>query len=1066
MVEGGLVISRTHRSLGVAKVTRVENGTAHLEWFDSIARPVAWSETVPLEDIIPWTPERQARVYFRTEAWKVGRVVDEEFGRVCVRPPGDAPDIWLGIEDLFVRWDRPLDNPVAVMQAVGMETPLYFRARRPFVASMLKQRAASHGMPALPSSAIEIFDHQVDAVARILRDPVQRYLLADEVGLGKTIEAGIVIRQRLLDDPEAAVRVVMPKQIRWQWEAELEEKFFVDDFVLSQVALVSLESGEAWTPREGSPLDLLVIDEAHHVAAWAAGPAKSRARFQAAARLAHHARALLLLSATPVAHHEQTFLAMLHLLDPDNYRLEDLDALQRRVRDRHELSRALVLFRPGQRLRRMVANGDRLRNLLGDDELATRLLAAVVESGDDLGQEELDSRVRALRSAITERHRIHHRMVRHRRDDVRDFPVRGRCLAERISREDDIAAEVDTWLLRWTNALVEDGTLGESDRRDALLRILLDRAFAFPRILKAVATSRAGSPHEEAELDGPELDELQAHPVGPAEAEVLRAIDRLPLGEREARRVQAIIERVDNYPRRTKTVVFATYTATARLLAAALDDRLALGQVSLHLADMSADETRLELRRFREDTACNVLVCDATAEEGLNLQFADVLIHTEVPLSPNRLEQRIGRLDRYGKSSPIQNVVVCDPIGEPTLSNAWLQCLEHGFGVFERSIAAYQFVVDSVMPRVFLQLLEGSSVGLADLIHDLPRQLEAERQELREQDQLDAIEAVDLRQPVAEAVRALDEDWEEHENAADNLIWKGPGNLRFVRLPDFRNEQELCTFWEADPSRGGEPLVASGDLVRYFLGTLSEYGRELSGSFDRNAALRYPRARVWRIGDRFLDGLFRYVRESDDRGRAYAIWRHANNFSEDATQTALRFDFILEAAMPDDNADDTTRALARRAAEVLPPWFETAWITPDLEELRDPDTIARMAAKFSTMLGDQRLGRDNWDRVAAALPGLDWEKWCRDASDMAAAVVAEREEVRRIVDAARERAGLVSDARLGVLRGRGGVGDVEGLLELEERCGRELQEAVARPRLFLDSVGLVVLAGSPLPGKR
>src|SRR5689334_15143310 len=97
IVEGGLVISGTHRSLGIAKVARIENGTAQLEWFDSIARPVAWSESVPVDDLVPWRPERQARVYYRTEAWRVGRVVDEEFGRVCVRPPGDAADVWLGI---------------------------------------------------------------------------------------------------------------------------------------------------------------------------------------------------------------------------------------------------------------------------------------------------------------------------------------------------------------------------------------------------------------------------------------------------------------------------------------------------------------------------------------------------------------------------------------------------------------------------------------------------------------------------------------------------------------------------------------------------------------------------------------------------------------------------------------------------------------------------------------------------------------------------------------------------------------------------------------------------------
>ncbi|RST52631.1 SNF2-related protein [Variovorax sp. MHTC-1] len=75
----------------------------------------------------------------------------------------------------------------------------------------------------LPSSGIELVSHQVSVVRRVLSDPVKRYLLADEVGMGRTIEAGFVIRQCLLDEPHARVVVLAPATLVEQWEGEPEE---------------------------------------------------------------------------------------------------------------------------------------------------------------------------------------------------------------------------------------------------------------------------------------------------------------------------------------------------------------------------------------------------------------------------------------------------------------------------------------------------------------------------------------------------------------------------------------------------------------------------------------------------------------------------------------------------------------------------------------------------------------------------------------------------------------------------------------------------------------------------
>ena len=176
----------------------------------------------------------------------VGRVIDEEFGRVLVRPPGTAEDRWRGIEDLFVRWDRPVGDPVAVLRDRALETPYYYFARRAFVDAMFAQDTAVRGNRSLTSASIEIYDHQVRVASRVLADPVRRFLLADEVGMGKTIEAGLVVRQLLLDQPESYVRVIAPTRMCHQWMRELRERFFIDDSLLSTVEVLDAADSGSW----------------------------------------------------------------------------------------------------------------------------------------------------------------------------------------------------------------------------------------------------------------------------------------------------------------------------------------------------------------------------------------------------------------------------------------------------------------------------------------------------------------------------------------------------------------------------------------------------------------------------------------------------------------------------------------------------------------------------------------------------------------------------------------------------------------------------------------------------
>src|SRR5207244_1150695 len=176
------------------------------------------------------------------------------------------------------------------------------------------QRAASGGISALISSVIELEAHQIRVVRRVLNDLSQRHLLADEVGLGKTIEAGVIIRQAVLDDPKAhRIVVIAPASLTHQWRTELAARFGLGDFIDDSVLVLSLEETEELETSLAAAT-MLVVDEAHHLASVSDASA-----MHAYAIVARHSRSidrLLLLSATPALRNETGFLRMLHLLDP------------------------------------------------------------------------------------------------------------------------------------------------------------------------------------------------------------------------------------------------------------------------------------------------------------------------------------------------------------------------------------------------------------------------------------------------------------------------------------------------------------------------------------------------------------------------------------------------------------------------------------------------------------------------------------------------------------------------------------------------------------------------------
>lgn len=1059
-VEGG--------PLGIGKYVGSNGADAEIEYFDSLGASGRRRTNEPAAHLKPAELSLQRRCYWQDDEWRVGRVVWHDGDVYGVRQPDTEFDDRKQAFELYTRWNRPIEDPIDVLVSHGNESPHFHNCREPFVRSMTEQRAASRGMHGVLSSVVEIHRHQVEVATRILRDTRQRYLLADEVGLGKTIEAGFVIRQYLLDNPSGHVVVLTPPLLRRQWVAELKTKFLIDDFPNAYISVLSHDKPKSWSGHSSRPdgatnphhdAGLLVVDEVHHLAALAGGHAAAAETYSLLARWAQAVPRVLLLSATPLLHNEQTFHAMLHLLDPDVYKLEDLEGFRNRIRNRQALGNTFFTFKPGIPpflVREKVAT---LRTMFPDDQELQTLLDAVTRS--DADPTEIREAIAAARVHISEAYRIHRRLLRTRRTDAiaEQFPVKGRCRPAVLAGARPDEAPQD-WLNDWRyyiRSTIDDDDAPTRSSILGALTALAERATYAP-LLVAAARFRLNPTTANAhlaELSHTEVLALTGWPVDETEAEILTHATRLTADDEYPTVIAEFVRAT-----RRKTVLFSSFTATAAFYRDALTSALDAENVACHLTTAAPVDVDAELERFKSNPNCWVLVCDRSAEEGRNLQFAEHAIHLDLPWSPNRLEQRIGRLDRYGRGSAIPTHVLSAV--PDSIAKSWRHCLANGFQVFDESVASLQYAVDALMPQLLNALLDDGPQGLTAATETLPPRLTAERTAVAEQDALDTIELVDSSSvDAASAIDAIEDHWFPMQRAAEDLLSDRPGNLRFHKAVDKSDEKFRAYKLVADaktPNLHTMPLVAWDVLQDRFHPVAGRVG-----TYFRRAAVAKPGSRVFRMGEPLIDALSDFVRW-DDRGQTFVFWRRSNVVLEEGLY--LRFDYVVEADIEDAQAIAKAadpRALQRRVDAFLAPRIDTLWTSWDGQELRDADLLAALRSPYEPRRGDINDNAERRWALQQLIPEQDWATLCRHARTASEETLRGRDSFRETCEGAANRFAESTsnqrsqrEFRLGVLpepQRRAEADELETSIHVD----RALADGIRNPRTRLDAVGVVVL---------
>ena len=791
-------------------------------------------------------------------------------------------------------------DPLLQLASLSPQSYSIFTTREQLVQAMARTLREGSGLRALLSSRIDLRPHQAFVAGVVILDRSRRYLLADEVGLGKTIEAGLVIHDLLTQKPKARILILSPSALTQQWLCELYAKFSGQVFSLLDLyvgrrlewqsvrkAIVSTTHAAYDIPGElgGIKWDMVVVDEAHHLLA-------SPMLYDFVKQLSSEAPSLLLLSAIPAQRREDDFLRLLALLEPKKY-LDQGDGAVERFRTLYEKQSDI-----GRRLRRLTRKASEAESGNATSEevinFARRLLdlqplnedAALKDMVDALETKDGDfgEKTREILHYVGDHYRVNRRILRNRR--------------QRLIEEGQLQP-----IIRKFSSLPyqpEQLEIETADAVDAIIRTLgnvdsafdLSTPFARTVIQSLVLPSTASEfiqklmDAEEGVLNSKGKDFLSMGYIFGYEdwefySELLCASVRrfIPTNliehalsratawrnsRRSLARLNALLKflsaKRQNHDQ-PKLLIFVGFPGAVQELASALRDEFGKESVREFRHDLSQEEKEQNIREFQMKSKTWLLISDETGGEGRNFQFADELVHFDNPWYAARVEQRIGRLDRLGREKVRLDVISNVLFSEGSVEAGLVHCYHEGLRIYDESISGLEFALKEVEQTVVDVALSSGYDGLLAHAKELHYKAEQERAK-------DASEAVldeaSFELKAAERFRNVSQV----QSAETGLESAFVDYFRIISaersVKEVHDQAFPLGIWKfkADNVRYGQ----LPNLHRNLEGTLDEY----KGTFRREIAQQRPELNFFSIGNELFDAVIESLTQHPT-GRTYAI---------------------------------------------------------------------------------------------------------------------------------------------------------------------------------------------------
>lgn len=675
---------------------------------------------------------RDAGVVERVEIGMGSQVVvrgNDTPGVVMAPVPGQQKPTW---KVAFP--GRTVNVPEASLRPAELKDPLERLRNRELGMALdfnLKSVAADlwthhlhNELVSLAHARVDLRPHQVGVVHRVVTSYPHRFLLADEVGLGKTIEAAMVVKELRARKQVKRVLVLVPSGLQTQWQFELKTKFNESFAIYSKQTLTYLKNQgvehpwshhdliiashtwASWSEKRRDEIcaidwDLLIVDEAHHAREQRYGRRVQRTNLyrlvrELIARPEHNRRAALLLTATPMQLQRHELYSLVEMLDPILFASEQdfvhhvtslggLSGIVERLKSEGKPAD------PVERLKLSAA----LARTLNWSEVVTEALV-----------DEMDATT--LANTLHDAHRLGEVLIRNRRSTVGGFQPRMAyrwpvtmtdaeraaydMLQKVLSQGFDTAARTGSSAVGFLMTTFQK--LATSSSR--ALRVSLEK-----RRYKLLTGSGKGRGESETAVeealdsDATAADAIDAlAPDADLDVSLLgdliALLSRIDRDSKAATLAQRLDELFHDGPD-TKVLIFTQFRETQSMLS-----ELLAGSgwgVNLFHGQMNPAAKDEAVERFRTSPGPQILVSTEAGGEGRNFQFCHILVNYDLPWNPMKVEQRIGRVDRIGQDHP---VVVFNLFVEGTIEERVLDVLENRIHLFTQAIGGLEPIIGDV----------------------------------------------------------------------------------------------------------------------------------------------------------------------------------------------------------------------------------------------------------------------------------------------------------------------------------------------------------------------------------
>lgn len=675
-------------------------------------------------------------------------------------------------------------SPDTQLKNYEFQNPVWYLGRTIVNKNVHILENSIYGFKELAGCKIFLLPHQINTIMRCIQAEPCRYMLADEVGMGKTIEAISILKIYLMNKSNRNILIMVPSTLAEQWKTELLFKFDICVGALSNGNRIELKAIEKMSMDEvGADWDFIIVDEVHKYL-------HDKSVYSDILNLSKSVDNILLLSATPIQQITDEYLNLLRILDPSRYDNISNDEFTSMLKKRDAVVKKAVLVKDDlddyeEIINECIENDENIAENEEARDLYDEMMDYYAQFSTDLNDSAFSELVKkvsitsprggiydikVLLSYICNNYQIENHMIRNRRDVLENKDDEEKIMPSRklIELSYEVYSEYNLYernamdlLSNWIN----NANKNEEMIREfiqPLLSTFFSSSHAFVKCIENLSSFYT-FPEEliEAASDWKLFDDDILNKIN----DILDDPDGF--SDYYSSRPLKVMDYLYENLYESKTVLFTDYSETFKYYKDLLLNVFGKEQVAFFCKDMDSDNLEVNSYRFQNDDQCYFMLCDSTGGEGRNFQCADYVVHIDLPWNADAIEQRIGRLDRLERdkkrSSEVYSVVVHS---ENTFEDSLFKFWNEGLDIFNKSLSGMEIIINDVNKEIYSSFIDTDDddfrYSLSNKIQEINTKLEDVRTKLKREQILDVTAA--LYNPMNVELKKIIEDYNENEN--------------------------------------------------------------------------------------------------------------------------------------------------------------------------------------------------------------------------------------------------------------------------------------------------------------